>query len=321
MKFSLILKWLLVFIFAGGLLLTLAMLFLDSQQEPLVMNEKARQKAPGQFQLLSKGLTHYRLEGPESGELVILIHGGMVSGMFAWEKNFRFLTEKGYRVLMYDLYGRGFSERTEEAYTPELFFRQFQELTDSLHINKPFYLAGLSLGSMVAIDYAKKYPQEVKKLMLLSPAARGKFKVRPVLKVPILNNLLMTAYWYPRTVNSQMQEFYEPEKFPDYEKKLREMIRYKGYKSSNYSTWIHTLTYNMEPSIAEIGKGEIPVALVLGEHDPYVQPDEADVYKKLIPQIYVFVIAEAGHIVPFEKPDEVNHLMLRFFSGQPYEAF
>lgn len=320
MNITTIIKWLSGIFLAVVILSTIAFLILDRQQEPLHMDEEARKNAGGELTELSSGITHYRLEGPEDGELVVLIHGGMVSGMFAWEQNFRALTNNGFRVLMYDLYGRGYSDRPDENYTPSLLFAQFQELTDSLGIRKPFCLAGLSLGSMVAIDYTQRHPEEVKKLMLISPAARGKFKMRSVLKVPLLSDMLMTAYWYPRTVGNQMQEFYEPEKFPEYEAELREMIRYKGYKESNYSTWVHTLTYNMEPAIRQIGNEGTPVALVLGEQDPYVQPDEAISYRQLIPAIDVFTIPEAGHIVNFEKPEEVNRLMIRFFSEEAAAA-
>lgn len=316
MNFSKILKWLLGLLALGALLSSIIYYFLDRQQEPYQMDEDSRRNAPGNFVNLSHGITHYRLEGPEDGDLVVLIHGGMVSGMFAWEKNYSYLAEKGFRVLMYDLYGRGYSQRIKEDYTPALFFNQFEELLDSLQIQQSFSIAGLSLGSMVAIHYTQQNPQEVKKLMLLSPAARGKFKVQPVLRVPVLNKLLMTAYWYPRTVNKQMQEFYQPQHFSDYEEKLREMIRYKGYKSSNYSTWLHTLTYDMESAIKEIGNSGTPTSLVLGEHDPYVQPDEAITYKQLIPAIEVYTIPEAGHVVNFEKSDSVNQLMVQFFSGQ-----
>ncbi len=288
---------------------------LDQGQEPLVMDKGARSKAPGQFVNLSRGITHYRFSGPESGRTVILIHGGMVSGMYAWEKNRQYLADKGFRVLMYDLYGRGYSDRVQEEYTPQLLFAQFEELLDSLRIKEPVSLAGLSLGSMVAIEYTRRHPEKVSKLMLLSPAARGKFNLRPVLKIPLLSDLLMAAYWFPRTVDNQMNEFYQPENFPEYEEKLRDMVRYRGYKDSNYSTWVNTLTYNMEPEIGEIGKAGVPVALVLGEHDPYVQADEAVTYRKLLPQLEVYTIPEAGHIVNYEKADTVNSLMKRFFSG------
>ena len=312
-------KWTLILVLTGLLMLSALYFALDYRQEPLQLDKEAKLKAPGKFIQLSQGSTHYRLLGPENGELVVLIHGGMVSGMYAWEKNYEYLTSQGFRVLMYDLYGRGYSERIREEYTPQLLFTQFEELMDSLGIQEPVSLAGLSLGSMVAIDYTRRHPEKVEKLMLLSPAARGKFKLRSVLKVPLLSDLLMAVYWFPRTIDSQMAEFYKPEDFPEYRDKLEEMVRYKGYKASNYSTWINTLTYNMESEIEEIGTHQIPVALVLGEHDPYVSADEGETYQRLLPKLEIFKVKEAGHIVNFEKPETVNKIMAEFFSSSTEE--
>lgn len=307
-------KWI-IFLLAGGLLLLAGLYaYLDAQQEPLQMNEQARAHAPGQFVQLSRGITHYRLLGPEAGELLVLIHGGMVSGMHAWEPNQHFLAAQGYRVLMYDLYGRGYSDRIKGKYTPELLFQQFEELLTALEIQKPFYLAGLSLGSMVAINHTRRNPEQVKRLMLISPAARGKFTLHPALKVPVLSDFLLTTYWRPQAIQSQMNEFYQPEKFPEYRTRLEEMARYRGYKAANYSTWVHTLTYNMEGQLAEIGAQGTPVLLLLGAHDPYLNPDEALAYEKLIPGLEVKEIAHAGHIVNYEQASAVNQLMLAFFS-------
>lgn len=294
---------------------------LDHQQEPLHMDARARSQAGGSFIDLSMGSTHYQLLGSETGELVVLIHGGMVSGMYAWKHNAKALAREGYQVLLYDLYGRGYSDRVEADYSPQLFFGQFRELIDSLDIHQPFYLAGLSLGSMVAIDYSHAHPQQVKKLVLISPAARGKFKLRPVLRYPLISELLMTAWWRPRAINRQMEEFYRPGDFSDYRAELEKMAGYKGYKASNRSTWLHTLSVNMETEIARIGRQGTPVCLILGKHDPYVAPDEAAVYQALLPQLETYHIEEAGHIVNFEKADTVNRIMSRFFSeslpGQP----
>ena len=306
-------RWIL-FLSVGGLLAALALYYiLDRQQEPLIMDSNARQEAPGDFMALSHGPTHYCLLGPAEGELVVLIHGGMVSGMFAWEKNYEALVKNGYRVLMYDLYGRGYSERVEVPYTPQLFFRQFQELLDSLNIEEPFYLAGLSLGSMPAIDYTARYPEQVKKLMLVSPAARGLFRLHPLLEIPLLSDFLMTVYWQPRAIDQQMKEFYRPEAFPEYREELEKMVPYRGYKDSNYSTWIHTLTHSMEPAMEQIGKQDIPVVLVLGAHDPYMDINETKIYHELIPQLEIHIFNKAGHVVNFEMAEAVNNLMLKFF--------
>ncbi|MFB6346808.1 MAG: alpha/beta fold hydrolase [bacterium] len=59
---------------------------------------------------LSHGTTHYEVAGPRNGPPVVLIHG-LTSSLFIWDEQFYRLAENGYRVLRYDLYGRGLSDR------------------------------------------------------------------------------------------------------------------------------------------------------------------------------------------------------------------
>jgi hypothetical protein len=39
------------------------------------LDGEARSHAPGAFAALSHGLVHYRVEGPEQGQPVVLVHG------------------------------------------------------------------------------------------------------------------------------------------------------------------------------------------------------------------------------------------------------
>lgn len=58
-----------------------------------------------EFAKLSDGTVAYELTGPESGELVVLVHG--VSGpMMVWDKTVPALNAAGFRTLRFDLYGR-----------------------------------------------------------------------------------------------------------------------------------------------------------------------------------------------------------------------
>ena len=72
--------------------------------------------------------------------------------MEVWGKNIPYFLDKGYRVLAYDLYGRGYSERPEAANTPELLLGQLTELLDSLHIGERHDIVAMSLGAIVTLD-------------------------------------------------------------------------------------------------------------------------------------------------------------------------
>src|SRR5919206_4763669 len=105
----------------------------DETQE---LNELTRKEAPGSFIQLTDGVTHYELSNPERDETVVLIHGFSVP-YFIYDPTFEFLTKSGFRVLRYDLFGRGFSDRPDTRYGIDLFVRQLGDLLDALQLARP----------------------------------------------------------------------------------------------------------------------------------------------------------------------------------------
>ena len=112
--------------------------------ETAELDEAVRASAPGSFVRLSDGYTHYELDGPESGQPVVLVHGFSVP-YFMWDPTFEFLTESGFRVLRYDLLGRGYSDRPKVRYDIDTFCQQLKELLDILGLEQ-INLMGLSMG-------------------------------------------------------------------------------------------------------------------------------------------------------------------------------
>lgn len=306
----------LLIIAAGLLLLSMAYVIIDQIQEPYKVNEDFRASAPGAFLTLSRGNVHYQFHGPAQGELIVLIHGGGVAGCEVWSKTIPALTSAGYKVLCYDLYGRGYSDRPETIYDLKLIYNQFTELLDSLQIKAPFYLFGQSMGAMPATVFTAEYPQRVKKLVYIAPATLGGFSKKWYLEAPLLADLLMTFYWYPQSLSSQVAEFYRPEKADFYKKQLAYFMKFQGYKQVNLSTWLNTYTISIEERLKDIGANRTNTLLILGREDPYIPFQSQIKYQEAIPDLKVHIIEEAGHMPHYEKPKEVNAIILDFLKAQ-----
>ncbi len=81
------------------------------------------------FVSLSEGVTYYRLANGESCTTAdVLVHGFSVPS-YIWDPTYDFLASKGRCVVILDLFGRGFSDNPDVAYTDELFATQVLELT------------------------------------------------------------------------------------------------------------------------------------------------------------------------------------------------
>src|SRR5512138_2616966 len=119
-----------------GLILILAGLYLVMNREKKDLTPEARSGLPGYFIPLTGGVTHAQVSGPEAGQVVLLVHGFSIPS-YVWENNVAALAQAGFRVVTFDLYGRGYSDRSPTDYTLDLFVRQVNDLLDELQISRP----------------------------------------------------------------------------------------------------------------------------------------------------------------------------------------
>src|SRR5262249_25401814 len=147
----------------------------------------------GQFVKLSDGVTHYELTGPEQAPVVVLAAGISVP-YYIWDPTFKALAAAGFRVLRYDYYGRGFSDRPRIAYSQELYVRQLAELLDAAHISQRINLAGLSYGGSVVTSFADRYPDRVRSLIYLDPSFWSPYTVTGIESMPRVWNYLTAIF-------------------------------------------------------------------------------------------------------------------------------
>jgi pimeloyl-ACP methyl ester carboxylesterase len=305
-------KTLLAILISGIVLLVLSYFFVSLNQETKALTNEDRSNAPGKFITLEHGLVHYDYEKKDSSELIVFIHGGGITGMEVWRNNIPYFQNKGYQTLAYDLYGRGYTDRPSIVYTPALMVDQLAQLLDTLQIKQPFTIISMSMGAMVALEYANKYPEHVKKIVFLDPATTGDYKPNALLKMPVVSNLLMTFYWYPKAVENQRKEFVDQQLFESYSERLKYFMEFKGYKYVNHSTWMHTLN---QRNIELLKNLHQDVLLIYGERDPYFPTGNIATYQSLSPTLQHHGIKDAGHMPHFEKSHEVNPLIYSFLTG------
>lgn len=112
------------------------------------------------------------------GEVIILMHHGFGCTRI-WNDIYPRFVAQGYRVVMYDRRGYGRSERGDDfqafyesdRYRPES-VEELRILKEILGI-KECHLVGQCEGGVVGVDYAVKYPREVKTLTVASTQCYG----------------------------------------------------------------------------------------------------------------------------------------------------
>ena len=138
-------------------------------QEQQDLTAEARRGLPGGFVELPAGVTHYELQGKADAGTVVLIHGN-AAPLVTWDRTIGPLSDAGFRVLRYDLFGHGFSDRPDlRTYDRRFYNTQLADLLDALGIASPVGMVGTSQGGSIAACFAAENPGAVSRLALLAP--------------------------------------------------------------------------------------------------------------------------------------------------------
>ncbi|MBI3028698.1 MAG: alpha/beta hydrolase [Candidatus Rokubacteria bacterium] len=103
-------------------------------------------------------------EWPGKGPAVVCIHG-LTANHTCWQSLADILTPE-YRLIAYDLRGRGESDKPPKGYSLEIHARDVNALLDRFDLKRAVII-GHSLGAKIALHFAVHYPKRVSKLILV----------------------------------------------------------------------------------------------------------------------------------------------------------
>lgn len=272
---------------------------------------------PGRLIGLSQGLTHYELSGPAKGQGVVLIHG-IASPYFVWDKTVPALVKAGQRVLRYDLYGRGYSSKPDTAYSGQLFTQQLLELLLALNITKPVDLVGISLGGLIVPLFAAQYPGLVRRIALIAPAGVGMKKplLARLVTMPQLGEFIVDKFGEAFLQAGIPKMFCNPRYASDFLSKATHHYQDKHFRRAYLSTLRHLAFVNITDTFRQIARQGHPTLLIWGRADKTVPFENHRLIKALIPNAQFHAIDEANHIPPYEKPEEINPLLVNFLQQE-----
>jgi pimeloyl-ACP methyl ester carboxylesterase len=286
------------------------------------LDDAARQEAPGRFVRLADGMTHYETAGPDTGRIVVLAAGFSVP-TYIWDTLYQRLADSGFRVIRYDYYGRGWSDRADVAYDQEVFVRQLDGLLDSLRIIAPVNLAGLSFGGTVVTSFASRYPDRVRSLIYVDPVFNARRPLPPEERSP----LAWTTYMVLRGGSDEMAEgqffdFLHPERFPDWADRYRKQQQFEGTREALRRTRAAiAVAPDQGAEIEEVGRHPRPVLVVWGREDRVAPFSGSASLLARMPRASLVPVDSAAHLPHLERPEVVIPAVVRFLrSGRSLSA-
>lgn len=309
MKWVLIIPLLLV---AGAAAWYLAIGF---SQKP--MDDTARAKAPGSHFKTSSGNLHYRWDGPENGPVVVMVHGFSTPN-FIFEQNVAPLTQAGFRVLRFDHFGRGWSDRPDGPYTIDFYDQSLLELLDGLNVTQPVGLVGLSMGGPIVAEFAGRHPDRINRVFLFVPAgmdiAGTDSPSTNLIRVPVVGDWIWRIFGRGLLLSDpQYQESTEkPENRLAGD--VSEQMDYRGYGEALLSTLRHAPMAGRDDTFRRLAATGIPVEAVFGAEDPTVLPSSAERLKGNVPDATIHMLEGGDHGLNYKRHADVNPWLVAFFS-------
>lgn len=268
--------------------------------------------------------------GPANGRTVTLLHGKNFFGAY-WEGTARTLAAAGYRVIIPDQIGFGKSSKPALDYSFDLLAANTAKLLDKLGIEKTV-IVGHSMGGMLAVRFARTYPERTTHLVLENPIGLEdyRFAVPPQPTEKVIERELAQTEEKIRAYIKTYPAHWKPSVFEPYVE-----VPSRVLLSGEYPRWarVSALTYQMvyrQPVRHEFPLLRVPTLLVIGQADrtavgkdlvsPEVRetlgryPDLGRAAARDIPGARLVEIDDVGHIPHLEAPERFDHALLEFLA-------
>lgn len=277
------------------------------------LTDQIRQQAGGSYATLSRGVTHYELSGPAKGRTVVLVHGSTLP-MWTWDRLVGPLVDSGFRVLRYDHFGRGYSDRPSVEYTIDLYRTQLRELLDSLGIKGPVSLVGISFGCAVIASYASRYPESVDRMIFAAPLVNPFNELSKLLTESRVGAAFVKEQ-IKKQVEGGIRKTLRDRGMPDrYADLFIEQASIKGFQRSLISFLRKTAEADFRPMYRKTGENVQNIMLIWGNDDKTVRIGQVRAFSKAIPRAQVEILPGIGHLAPFEATGKFNGLVLDFLT-------
>lgn len=227
------------------------------------------------------------------------------------------LAAAGRRAIVLELPGHAFSDKPldEEAYTLTAMTDVVERTLKTLGISR-FDVVGHSMGSAIALELARRAPDQVGRLVLLSPLGLDRIRVAALahgVSPRMMMRLLPGAV--PRAAvklvlrivhgrrrpptERDVDHYWAPTAFPEFGFAMIALLRRFDWRA-----WA-------PDRLATI---RAPALVITGQRDPLVRHAAVSGNARALPEARVTVLPEVGHVPLAEAPEVVVPAIVQFLS-------
>ena len=264
---------------------------------------------------LSDGRCHYRLDGPEDGTPVLMIHGATVP-LWEFDRFVPYLTAAGFRTLRLDLYGHGYSDRPRASHDYPLFVRQVREFLDHVDPRQPVHLLGHSLGAVIAARVMLETPNDFGAIVMGAPMLDflGQAKASRLLNVPLIGEAFVHGYVVPMLVRRRTER-YAPIEDGRFVGMFKDQLAMPGFGRALLSLMQSGALRDQSAVYERLGAVDNRVLLLRGADDVILGAGQFETMRSLVADARSETIADTAHAMVLTHPEKVAPHVLEFLGG------
>lgn len=295
-------------------ILLLMSFYFFSSKEKINMTDAVRDERECTYIKLSKGTINYEQKGNNSERIIVLVHGGTIP-MFSFDRQFNSFVNDSFKVVRYDQYGRGFSDRPRVLYNKALYVEQLHELLDSLQIKSPVDILGHSFGGAIVVAFASKYPDRVNRIILFSPMIDGISNMTPlrIVRFPILGEVIGRFLILPLSLK-RVNNFFKGslDTVSHYRKLCKEQMSFKGFEKSLFSMMKSDAMRGYYEEFENVNKLDKNVLLIWGTRDKTISLEMINEIKQILTKCDYIEIDNGTHSLNFNESEKFNSIIKSF---------
>ena len=254
---------------------------------------------------------HYIDKG--DGPVVVFLHGSGpgASGYSNFKDNYPVFVENGYRCIVPDLIGFGFSDKPDDVQHPLSFFVECVKQTLDLAGVEECVVVGNSLGGAVAIGLALEHPDLVKKLIVMAPG--GMSQTEEYFTMPGMQKMFEVYGSGEAITPAMMKEFFSAALVHDPKSVTNELIAERAQIMELMNGHV-MITMQIPYLVERLPELQCPVLGFWGTDDR-MMPDSGILgFAKNCANLKLLVISECGHWVMVEHRELFNKECLEFIA-------
>ena len=265
---------------------------------------------------VNQGAKIYWDEVGEGDPLLLIMGLGFTS--CAWYRT-RPILSKQYRTIALDNRGVGQSDMPPGPYPIALMASDSAAVLDAAGVESA-HVFGISMGGMIAQEFALQYPKRVRSLILGCTSAGGQHAVLPE---PEATQILMSrGEMTPEEAAQAAVPFIYHADTPQERIEEDFVVRRPGFpKPEAYIAQLQgILTWESYSRLSQIN---VPTLVIHGEDDRLIPPGNGKLLAEKIPGAKLVMLPHAGHIFTTDQPDEAHREILEFLENchRPLSSF